>query len=156
MVNRKKIPSIYRKQTTRLQSGNETDMELRNRIVGLRQQVQHSHHAVIPIQNSDSHNKFTPVCNKSYSTYRLQYLLREVIHERINTHHNKLEAHPRPLLEPLQPVNRRRMKRCWPLDLHLRWHRWMNTLPRHCNTWYRSALRTTRRLCRKISTTICS
>jgi hypothetical protein len=23
---------------------------------------------------------------------------------------------------------------------HLRWHRWMNTLPRHSNTWYRSVL----------------
>jgi len=31
-------------------------MELRNRSVGLRQQVQHSHHAEIPIQNSQSHS----------------------------------------------------------------------------------------------------
>jgi len=35
----------------------------------------------------------------------------DVIHERINKHHNKLEAHPIPLLEPpLQPVNTRRLK----------------------------------------------
>ena len=41
-----------------------------------------------------------------------------VIHERINKHHNKLEAHPNPILEALiQPVNTRRLKRCWPLDL---------------------------------------
>jgi len=34
-----------------------------------------------------------------------------VIHERINKHHIKLEAHPNPLLEPLlQPVNNRRLK----------------------------------------------
>ena len=35
----------------------------------------------------------------------------DVIHERINKHHNNLEAHPIPLLEPvLQPVNTRRLK----------------------------------------------
>jgi hypothetical protein len=48
----KKIPSIYRKQIAHLQSGNQTDMELRNGTVALRQQVQHSHHAEIQIQNS--------------------------------------------------------------------------------------------------------
>jgi len=42
----------------------------------------------------------------------------EVIHERPNNHHNKLEAHPNALLEPLlQTVNTRRLKRCWSLDL---------------------------------------
>ena len=45
----KKIPSIYRKQVTRLQSGNQTDVELLNGTVGLRQQVQHSYHAKIPV-----------------------------------------------------------------------------------------------------------
>jgi hypothetical protein len=35
----------------------------------------------------------------------------DVIHERINRYHNKLEAHPNPLLDPLlQPVNTRRLK----------------------------------------------
>jgi len=76
-VNKKKFPSIYRTQITHLQSGTQTDMELRNRNVGLRQQVQHCHHAEIPIQNSQSHNKCTPVCNKSYSTHRLQHPLRK-------------------------------------------------------------------------------
>jgi len=38
------------------ESGNQTYMELRNRTVGLRQQVQHNH-AEIPIQNSQSHSK---------------------------------------------------------------------------------------------------
>jgi hypothetical protein len=42
-----------------------------NRTVGLRQKDQNSHHAEIPIQNSQSRNKCTPVCNKSYCTYRL-------------------------------------------------------------------------------------
>ena len=46
-------------------------------LVGLRQQVQHSHHAEIPIQNSQSHSKYTLACNKSYSTYRLQHPLRK-------------------------------------------------------------------------------
>jgi hypothetical protein len=42
----------------------------------------------------------------------------DVIHERINKHHNKLEAHPNSLLEPLlQPINTRRLKRRWPLGL---------------------------------------
>jgi len=42
----------------------------------------------------------------------------DVIHERINKHHNKPEAHPNPLLQPLlQPVNTRRLNGCWPLDL---------------------------------------
>jgi hypothetical protein len=41
----------------------------------------------------------------------------DVIHERINKHHNNLEAHPNPILQPLiQPINSRRLKRCWPLD----------------------------------------
>ena len=61
----KKNPSIYRKQITHLQSGNQTYMGLRKRTVWLRQQVQHNH-AEIPIQNSQSHSKCTPVCNKSY------------------------------------------------------------------------------------------
>jgi len=39
----------------------------------------------------------------------------DVIHETINKHHNNLEAHPNPLLEALlQPLNTRRLKRCWP------------------------------------------
>jgi len=35
LVNRKNIPSIYTKQITHPQSGNQTDMERRNRTVGL-------------------------------------------------------------------------------------------------------------------------
>jgi hypothetical protein len=48
-----------------IHSVNQTYIELRNRTVGLRQQVQHSHHADSPIQNSQSHSKCTLVCNKS-------------------------------------------------------------------------------------------
>ena len=76
----KKIPSIYRKQITHLQSGNQTYWELRNRTVVLRQQVQHSHHTEIPIQNSQSHSKCTPLCNISYTTHRLQHPLRKWRH----------------------------------------------------------------------------
>ena len=65
----------------------------------------------------------------------------DVIQERINKHHKNLAAHPNPLLEPLlQTINTGRLKRCWPLDLQGTWHRWMNTLPRHSNIWYRSLL----------------
>ena len=39
----------------------------------------------------------------------------DVIRERMNKPHNKLEAHPNPLLQSLQqPVNTGRLKRCWP------------------------------------------
>jgi len=68
---------MYSKYITHLQSGNKTDIELRNRTVGLRQKVQYSHHADIPIQNSQSNKKCPLVCHKSFSTYRLQRLLRK-------------------------------------------------------------------------------
>ena len=94
-------------------------MELRNRTVGLRQQVKRRHHARIPIQNTQSHNKRTRyVTNHTLHTdFSIPYLS-NVIHERINKNHIKQEAHPNPLLEPLiQPVNNSIRKGCWPLDL---------------------------------------
>jgi len=52
-----------------------------------------------------------------HTDFNIPYVI-DVIHERINKHYNKLEAHPSPLLEALlQPINTRRLKRCWPLDL---------------------------------------
>ena len=89
-------------------------MELRNRTVGLRQQVQHSHHAEIPIQNSQSHSKCTMVLTNHtlHTDFNIPYVS-DVIRERLNKHHNKLEVHPSSLLEPLlQPVNNRRLKGC--------------------------------------------
>ena len=94
-------------------------MELRNRTVVLRQQVQNTHNSEITIQNSDTHRKYTRyVTNRTLHTdFNIPYVC-DVIHERINKHHNKPEAHPSPLLQPpLQPINTRRLKRCWPLDL---------------------------------------
>jgi len=94
-------------------------MELRNRTVRLRQQIQQSHHAEIPIQNSQSHIKCTRyVSNHTLHTdFNIPYVS-DVIREITNKHHIKLEAHPNPLLQPLlQPVNNRILKRCWPLDL---------------------------------------
>ena len=42
----------------------------------------------------------------------------DAIHARINKGHNKPEAHPNQLLESLlHPVNTRRLKQYWPLDL---------------------------------------
>ena len=75
LMVKKKIPSNYRKQIIHLQRRIQTYRELRNRTVGLRQKVQHSHHAKISIQNSQSHSKYTLVCNTSYSTYRLHHPL---------------------------------------------------------------------------------
>ena len=69
---------------------------------GCASKFKHSHHAAIPIHNSQSQSKCTPLRNKSYSTYRLQHPLRKWRHPRENNkHHNKLEAQPNPLLEPL-------------------------------------------------------
>ena len=52
-----------------------------------------------------------------HTDFNIAYLS-DVIHERINKHHNKLEAHPNPLLQPLlKPVNTRRLKQCLPLEL---------------------------------------
>jgi hypothetical protein len=77
LVSREKIPSLYRKQITHLESGNQTYMELRSRTVGLRQQFQYSHHAQITIQNSLGHSKCTLLRNKSYPPYRLHRPLRK-------------------------------------------------------------------------------
>ena len=52
-----------------------------------------------------------------HTVFNIPYVS-DVIHERINKHHNKLEAHPNPLLEPLQqPIYTKKLKRCRPLDL---------------------------------------
>ena len=52
-----------------------------------------------------------------HTDFNIPYV-NDVIHEGINKHHNKLEAHSNPLSEALlQPVNTRRLKRCWHLDL---------------------------------------
>jgi hypothetical protein len=55
--------------------------------------------------------------NTLHTDFNIPYVS-DVIHERINNHHNNPEAHPNPLLQPLlQTTNSRRRKRCWPLDL---------------------------------------
>jgi len=122
-VNRKKIPSIYRKQITRLQSGNQTDMELQNRTVGLPSKsnkviMQRSQSKILrAITNAPRY-----VTNLTLHTdFNITYVS-DVTHVRINKRHNKPEAHPNPLLQPpLQPVNTRRLKRCWPSDLQGTW-----------------------------------
>ena len=72
-------------------------------------------------------------CNKSYSTHRLEIpYVSDVVRERINKHHNKPEAHPNPLLEPLlQPSNTRRQNRSWPLDLQGTWGDIAGWIPKH-------------------------
>ena len=94
-------------------------MELRNRTVGLGHQVKHSHHAEIQHSNTvikhRSQSKiFRATANAPryvtnhtlHTDFNIPYES-DVIHERINKHNNKLEAHPNPLLEPLlQPINR--------------------------------------------------
>jgi hypothetical protein len=56
-----------------------------------------------------------------HSDLKFPYV-RDVINERIEKHHTKLEAHPIPLLKPLlQPACNRRLNRCWPFDLKDTW-----------------------------------
>jgi hypothetical protein len=63
--------------------------------------------------------------------FNIPYVI-DVIHGRINKHRNKLGAHPNPLLEPLlQPINTRRLKRCWPLDLQSTWGDIAGWIPYH-------------------------
>ena len=87
---------------------------------GLRQQVQNSHHAEIPqskILRATANASRYVINHTLHTDFNIPYAS-DVIHERINKHHNKLEAHPSPLLEPLvQPVNTGRLKGCWPFDL---------------------------------------
>jgi len=57
-----------------------------------------------------------------HTDFNIRYVS-DVIHERINKHHNNLVAHPNPLLElPLQPINTRRLKKmlAFRLRRHLR------------------------------------
>ena len=55
--------------------------------------------------------------HKLHTDFNIPYVS-DVIHARINKHHNKPEVHHNPLLRPLlQHINTRRLKRCWPSDL---------------------------------------
>jgi len=69
--------------------------------------------------------------HKLHTEFNIPYVS-DVIHERINKHHNKLEAHSNPLWEPLlQSINTRRLKRCWPLDLQGTWSDIAGWMPYH-------------------------
>ena len=70
LANREKIQPVYRKQTTSLQSGDQTHLDLRNRTLGMCQQIQHSIHADSTIKNPQNHNKCSLVCDKPYPPYR--------------------------------------------------------------------------------------
>jgi hypothetical protein len=70
LVNREKIQPVYRKQKTILHSGDQTHLDLRNRTLGMCQQVQHSNYAESTIKNSQNRNKFSLVCDKPYPPYR--------------------------------------------------------------------------------------
>jgi len=66
LANREKIQPVYRRQTTSLQSGDQTHLDLRNRTLGMCQQIKHSNHAESTIKNPQNHNKCSLVCDKSY------------------------------------------------------------------------------------------
>ena len=70
LANMEKIQPVYRKQTTRLQSCDKTHLDLRNRTLGMCQQIQHSNHAESTIKNPQNHKKCSLVCDKPYPPYR--------------------------------------------------------------------------------------
>ena len=82
-------------------------MELRNRNVGYA-----SMSNIVTMQRSQSKilraiaNAPRYVTNHTLRTDFNSSYVSDVVCERINKYHNKLEAHPSPLLEPLlQPIN---------------------------------------------------
>jgi len=70
LANKEKIQPVYRRQNTSLQSGDQTHLDLRNRTLGMCQQVQQSNYAESTIKNSQNHNKCSLVCDKPYPPYR--------------------------------------------------------------------------------------
>ena len=61
----KKLPPITRKQNTHLQNNIQAYMALWHRTVELRQQIQYSNHATMPIKNSPIHCQSALECNQS-------------------------------------------------------------------------------------------
>jgi hypothetical protein len=118
-VDRRKIPSIYRKKLPLYKA---VIKPIWSYGIELRSCTSKSN--VVIMQRSQSKiltaitNAPCYVTNHTLHTdFSIPYVS-DVIHERLNKHHIKLEAHPNPLLEPLQqPINTRRLNRCWLLDL---------------------------------------
>ena len=57
MANREKLKAITRKQIVSLQSGDQTHMDIWNRTVGMRQQIQCSNYTEITIKNPKNRSK---------------------------------------------------------------------------------------------------
>jgi hypothetical protein len=75
MANREKLKPIIRKQIASLQNSDQTHLDIRNRTVGMRQQIQCSNHTEIKIKNPQNHSKCHLVCIKPQSPYRPQHPL---------------------------------------------------------------------------------
>ena len=127
---------IFTFKITSLQSSDQTHLDIRNRTVGMRQQIQRSNHREITIKNPQNHSKCSLFCNKSYTPYRPQHPLRKWGHQRKNW------QTPQQTKIPPQPTSgdtnttddQQKTKKT--LDLRysrLRWHRWMVTVPRQHN-----------------------
>ena len=136
LANREKLKPITRKQITSLQSSDQTHLDIRNRTVGMRQQIQRSNHTEIIIKNPQNRSKCSLVCNKSYTADRPQHPLRKWGHQRKNW------QTPQQTRIPSQPTSGdtnttdEQQKTKKTLDLRhswLRWHRWMVTQPRKHN-----------------------
>ena len=120
LANREKIQSVYRKQATSLQSGDQTHLDFRNRTLGMCQQIQHSNHAESTIKNPQTitNAPWYVTIHTLHTELNIPYVS-EVINERINKNLSKLESHPNPLVETLtQQTRNRRLKRRWNSDVH--------------------------------------
>jgi hypothetical protein len=70
--------------------------------MGLRQQLQYRHPTKVPIQNAQMYDRCAIVCIKlhAYNDLGIPYI-KDVIQERSSKHHDRIEVHLNPLLQPL-------------------------------------------------------
>jgi hypothetical protein len=61
--HRKKISRIARKQSTSIQDNHKAYLDLRNRTMGMRQQIAYSQNATKPVQNTADDHKCALVCD---------------------------------------------------------------------------------------------
>ena len=92
--NRKKLKSIIRKEIVSPQSSDQTHLDIRNRTVGLRQQIQCLNHTEISIKNPQNHSKYPLILYQithRHTDLNIPYAS-EFINVRINKHINKPES----------------------------------------------------------------
>jgi hypothetical protein len=67
--------TMLRKKFANLQSSDQTHLDIRNRTVGMRQQIQCNNHTEITIKNPQNHSKCPLVYTKPHTPHRAQHPL---------------------------------------------------------------------------------